>query len=713
MNLVLLEGDKEKLSCGKYLEIDLTLSEEFYKNVFYNNGSKFIFIFPVMVLNELWGSIVYEYKFEMKYSDEKIIDILYNFSNAFGGAIHRKETEDKLKAIVTSLDDIVLQINKDYVYENIWISDNSKLMLPKEKYLNKALSEVVDSSLVHVFEKAIDEVLVTKGLRTFIYQSPDLLTYYRCKICYLNRDSVSALVEDITEQKLGEIELVNARERAEHSVKAKEQFLANMSHEIRTPMNAIVGMCKLLDKTPLNNKQSSYLNAINVSSKNLLMIINDILDFSKIESTKLVFEKIGFKLVDVLSEVIKTSSYKILEKKLSLTYDIDKSISPILIGDPLRLNQILLNLVNNAIKFTGEGGVIINCVLERKGIETHKIIFSVSDTGIGISQNKLDTIFESFTQEDETITRQYGGTGLGLSICKELVELQGGRITVKSEKGKGTIFSFNLEYPIGNELNLPELSHKTMTEVDLTNTRVLLVEDNEINTFLAQTILENERMIVDVAENGLIAIEKIKSNKYDIILMDMQMPVMGGVEASKIIRHELMLDIPIIALTANAIKGDDQICIDAGMNDYVSKPFEEEELVRKISVLLNKKRNKNIMEPKVELLPKVLFSLEKLKEMSRGNNSFVIKMVKLFVDNTPNSISKIRVHYENEEFDKLRAIAHSIKPSIDVLSIHEISSEIRIIETFSLEHTSYLELGLLITKVELTIAKVIEDLKFE
>jgi CheY-like chemotaxis protein len=258
-----------------------------------------------------------------------------------------------------------------------------------------------------------------------------------------------------------------------------------------------------------------------------------------------------------------------------------------LIGDPTRISQIITNLVSNAIKFTAEGFVMIKLSLTEKIQNKNSIKFEVLDTGIGIDASKLSSVFESFTQEDESTTRKYGGTGLGLSISKQLVELMGGELNVQSKKESGTIFSFTLELAVGTNNDLPKKTTSLQNIENLTNKDILLVEDNEINQFLGLTLLKKWKLNVDVAENGKEAIDKVKQKNYDVILMDMQMPVMGGIEATKIIREELKINTPIIALTANAIKGDEQKCIDAGMNDYISKPFEHSDLFNKVLKAIN------------------------------------------------------------------------------------------------------------------------------
>ena len=392
----------------------------------------------------------------------------------------------------------------------------------------------------------------------------------------------TAIARDITKNKQIEKELIEARNKAEESARAKEMFLANMSHEIRTPMNAIMGMANLLKNTPLNKKQTEYLDAIITSADNLLVIINDILDITKIESGKLSLEEIDFDVRTLVKNIYKSVYYKAEEKGLLFEYKIDENIPQYLVGDPVRINQVLFNLIGNAVKFTLKGSVKLTVSLKKKNNKKATLVFDITDTGIGIDEDKIDTIFETFKQEDESTTRKFGGTGLGLSISKSLVELFGGKLNVKSKKNVGTTFWFEITLPVGTGENIRTKSDIKINTNPLKGKKVLLVEDHEINRFLATTILQQWNIDVDIAENGVIAVDKVKENTYDAILMDMQMPEMGGIEATKIIRNILNSNVPIIALTANAVKGDAEKCIEAGMNDYLSKPFEPSDLFNKL-----------------------------------------------------------------------------------------------------------------------------------
>lgn len=384
-------------------------------------------------------------------------------------------------------------------------------------------------------------------------------------------------------------ELITAKERALESVKAKDDFLAKMSHEIRTPLNAIMGLSNLLAQTELNHDQSFYVRSIRSSSENLLVIINEILDFSKIQAGKLEIEHAPFSLNNFLDNFISSIKIGIDAKELTLQLNKSEKLPNWLLGDSVRLGQVLLNLASNATKFTEKGEVTFDIELTQETEASSTIRFAISDTGIGIAKAKLQDIFGSFNQASTSTTRRYGGTGLGLTIAKELVELQGGNLQVESEEGFGSTFSFsitfeNTESPNPsrtNEFDLQQLSDL----LKLKKLKVLLVEDNSLNRILAKRILEKSEVTVYEALEGRDAIQQLRNNDIDLILMDLHMPGMDGYNTTQYIREKFNAPkntTPIIALTAAATKGEVEKCFEYGMNEFVSKPINTEDLLRKI-----------------------------------------------------------------------------------------------------------------------------------
>ncbi len=505
-----------------------------------------------------------------------------------------------------------------------------------------------------------------------------------------NVAGIVVVARDITEQKKNEKELTEAKvfaelataiaeeakckaecamRIAEDAVKAKQQFLSNMSHEIRTPMNAIIGFTKVVLRTDLTAKQKEYLTAIKMSGDALIVLINDILDLAKVDAGKMVFEHTPFKMALSISAMLHLFETKIQEKNLQMIKEYDNRIPEVLLGDPVRLHQIILNLVSNAVKFTNTGKIVVKVSLMHEDEDNVTIEFAVTDTGIGIAADKLKNVFDDFQQATSGTSRLYGGTGLGLAIVKQLVEPQGGKITVKSKIGEGSTFSFFLTFQ--KTIALAELE-TSIEELDkeVTNIKVLVVEDIALNQLLMKTLLDDFGFERDIAANGRIAIEKVESKEYDIILMDLQMPEMNGFEATEYIRKTIGSNVPIIALTADVTTVDLAKCKAVGMNDYIAKPIDERLLYSKIIGLVKKPAivaPKKIVNEAGQKLKCI--DLDYLTHRTKSNPALMMEMILLYLEQTPVLINNMKQSFQDKDWQSLYVAVHKMIPSFAIVGI--------------------------------------------
>ena len=463
----------------------------------------------------------------------------------------------------------------------------------------------------------------------------------------------------------------NATQIAENALKSKQQFLSNMSHEIRTPMNGIIGFTKVLLKTDLSIKQKEYLRAIKLSGDALIVLINDILDLAKVDSGKMIFEKIPFKMVSSLSTILHLFELKTQEKNLKLVQEYDHRIPDVLVGDPMRLHQIIINLVSNSVKFTNKGKITVSVKLIDEDEKRVKIRFEVSDTGIGILEDKIGKIFENFQQASSGTSRLYGGTGLGLAIVKQLVEAQDGSIDVSSNINEGSTFGFVLTF-LKTKANAEIESELMKLDSEITDINVLVVEDIPLNQLLMRTLLDDFGFECDIAGNGKIAIEKMKTNSYDVILMDLQMPEMNGFEATDFIRNKMNSDIPIIALTADVTTVDLAKCKSVGMNDFIATPVDDLLLYSKIVGLVKRSPIAPIKyaeDPVEENLKIKCTHLDYLIARTKANPILMMEMISLYLEQTPPLVLAMKKGLKNKDWDILYAAVHKMIPSFSIMGI--------------------------------------------
>lgn len=623
-----------------------------------------------------------------------------------------QESERKLETVIAKSPIILFAINKEGQFTMFKGRGIELLNVNPEDIIGKNFIET--HRILPLDIKSLRNVIGGKELSTTMEVNNRFLDI----TCIPQRDEffepsgMIGIATDITDLKNSEIELKNNLSIAQETQKVKEQFLANMSHEIRTPIHGIMSLTNLLIKTNIDNDQMTYLNAIKKSADNLLVIINDILDLSKIEAQKMTFESTIFSATELVSTTFELFRAKGNEKGITITKNIDDCIPEYVKGDPTRLSQIINNLVNNAIKFTHKGGVEIGVKLVDTNENCSMIAFSIKDSGIGISQNKLSTIFDMFTQAGDDITRKYGGTGLGLSIAKKLVDLQGGIIKVDSVIDEGTTFTFSMPFDHPDPVEL-EAHHSQSEEPESridSELRILIVEDNDINRLVINKIMKDWGVKLDNAVNGVDAIDKMKLKDYDIILLDIEMPEMNGYQCIREIRTALpepKCHVSVMAMTAHANKKERDKCIGLGMDDYISKPFDPLDLKQKIVALSKKSLGVTCeVEPIVEekapaaAPTQKLTNLDYLRELSDNNESFFKDFISLFLNNTPETMAELEKQLSGKNWEGVRQAAHKMKPSLNYLGLKEAQGLAASVEEYALKKENLEKIEGMVTRLK-------------
>ncbi len=690
---------------------DCSQSAELSKGLF-RNPEEFIKNIEILLLEkkavtgeilELQDGRFFQRDFLPVYSDEVFLGHMWKYSDITDRKRNELElvyNEEKYRGIIANMNlgllevdtsETILYFNQSFLDMSGWgadelrgkkpsdiflIGDNVKLMLEKNTLRKKGISDVYEVELKD------------KQGRTRWWMVSGAPLYDKSGEL---KGSIGIHL-DITKQKELELGLTLANQRALESSQAKDLFLMNMSHELRTPMNGIIGFVRELRRITTDNISLKYLASIQAAAEHLLNILNDILDLSRIDAGKLTIDKIGFKLSEVVARTMEVISPKSDEKGLLLTWEIDERIYGVLKGDPIRLKQIFLNLLGNSIKFTEKGKVSLNCKLVEETRGKQIICFEVEDSGIGMEKEFFSRMFSKFSQEDSSITRNYGGTGLGLNICKELIDMMKGAITVDTEKGRGTKFTFILPFEKGIDSDIPEDMVRPLISQGVSGVKVLLVEDNALNQEVARLTLHHLKAEVDVAGDGEEALEMLQKNEYDIVLMDLQMPKIDGYETTIRVRNQLKSNIPIVALTANAIKGEREKCLECGMNDFVSKPFDEADILRVLVKYVECKKE-------VEIPSTRLYDLTKLHQLAHGDGSFVKKMLNLFILQCDQSIMEFNAAREAMDLESIKRTAHRIKPSVGNLRIDVLFQLLKSFEEISADSSIDDELFIKISEV--------------
>jgi len=665
---MLMGGEYLILPCMDLVDLDTNKSAQ-------NHLSGRYLIIPILVDSILSGILIFAANDKFEIWDEGEVSILQTLASTLGNVFRRKITEDELKKLSTAVDQSSSAVIVTDRFGNI-------------EYVNSKFTEITQYKLTEVigknprflksgkhpddiYKNLWDTISSGSEWHGEMYNKKKDDEYYWALVSIspirndLNEIThFIAIQEDITKNRMISEELEKSKIAAEAASSAKTIFLANMSHELRTPLNGIMGMTSLLEYTGLNEKQAGYLKMVKSSSEILLRLITDILDLTKIESGKLELKNSLFNTKAKIMESIDALSSTKDRKDLVFRYTIDPDIPQFLIGDYQRLQQIINNILGNALKFTENGSIDISVVKSGQFSNKTELLFTVSDTGIGISKENYAYLFKRFSQVDGSTTRKYGGSGLGLAISKQIVEMMDGKIWFESEEGSGSKFYFTVKLESTNQEEKEKTVNGDPHGIPIaassknSSSYILLVEDSQINRFLLTNVLEEHGYRVDSAADGLQAIEKIEKNSYDAVLMDIQMPVMDGFEATAKIRESEQLTkkhLPIIALTAHAFEEDRKRCLDAGMDHYISKPVDYEQLFSVIE-LVTKKAEKEEKLADVDLTD--------LLKAINNNQIIYDKLVKYFIDNYPSQLKDLIDSVKNKDYESTVRGSHTLKAAV-------------------------------------------------
>jgi PAS domain S-box-containing protein len=651
-------------------------------------------------LHKLGHEIPLEISFGETFSNGRRI-----FSGILRDISSRKKNEKILKSTTTRLQNLIKTIQAGVLVED----ENRHVVLCNEEFCRMFHIPAPADSLIGMdcSNAAEQSKNLFKDSDRFVSRIKTLLEKREIEVneeCELangrvySRDYVPIFIDneyrghlwlyrDVTEARQIQNDLLRAKQLAEVSMNAKQDFLAKMSHELRTPINGVLGLTNLMIHSELSKENREYLNGIRFSGEHLLSIINDILDLSKIEAGKLQIESVAFNPREVIDQLIQNLSVQAQAKKITLQMEWESAIPPALSGDPVRLSQVLMNLLSNAIKFTMEGFVRVTGRAQVVNETSCELQFSVQDTGIGIPKDNLELVFESFTQADQSTAVRFGGTGLGLTIVRQLVEMQGGRIQVTSEVGKGSVFTIIIPYAI--PATAAQLAaDEPLALLSFPGSRVLLVEDNPINQLVAKRTLENWQIEVTVAQNGVEALAALRTEpNFDLVVMDVQMPEMDGIEATRQIREtfpEPARSINILAMTASVLHNPRGRVIQAGMQDYISKPFQPDQLNQKLAQFLTP--GQPATAGRSAKASNGYIQMDYLESISPGNKAFQLEMITLFESQSKEFVHQARAAFLREDIPTLQRLAHAFKPQGSYVGINSLSAIIAKIEEAAVAH---------------------------